>query len=110
MKIDKEYLASLVGKTIRFTKAIEEWGMYAENGMQAIVQKWYFDEAHEFPVHKIWVDFAPFEKENHKRQNSNWYDKDGKATLTAVEAGWYLPVDSIYIDDDTNALPFEIID
>lgn len=107
--VDKEFLIALVGKKIRFTKAIDDWEMYAEEGMYAIVTKWYFDDSHEEPVHRVWVDFSDFETENHRRQNANYYDNKGKPTLTAVEAGYYKPIDDIYIDKLVSQIPFEIV-
>lgn len=109
MKIDKNYLASIAGKTVEFTDAISNWESYAESGMRAIIVKWQFDEHHE-AVHKLWFNFEPFEEENHKRQNANYYDENGNACLTAVEAGYYNKVDDYYIDTDTDQLPFKFLD
>lgn len=107
--VDKEFLIGLVGKTVRFKKSIEDWESYAEEGMHAIVKKFYFDEDRKEPVHKLWFDFSPFEEENHKRQNANYYDNNRQPTLTAVEAGYYTPVEDYYIDSDPETLPFELV-
>lgn len=108
-KIDKEFLINLVGKKIRFTEAIDAWGTYAEEGMYAIVTKFRYEDD-DFPVHKIWLDFSPFESHNHPRQNANYYNDELEPCLTALEAGYYKPVDDIYIDEEIENLPFEIVE
>lgn len=105
----KEKLIALVGKTIRFTKAIEAHEMYAEEGMRAVVTKYYFDDRLGDPVHRLYIDYSRYEEENHKRQNANYYDGNGVPCLTAVEAGYYEPLDHIYLDGP-EAWPFEVVE
>lgn len=109
MEITKEFLINLVGKKIQFNDKIDNWEMYAEEGMLAVVTKFYFDSSNDDPVHKIFFDFSPYEHENHRRQNANYYDKKGIPCLTAVEAGYYLPQDDIYIDAYVEQLPFKVL-
>ena len=110
IEINREYLSSLIGKKIKFNEKITNWESYAEPNMCGIVTKFRFDEDHEDPVHAIFVDFSPFEEENHRLQNANYYDKNGNATLTAVEAGFYSPIEDFYIDPNVDQLPFFVVE
>ena len=104
----KDQLINLVGKTVTFTDEVDHWEIYAESGMKANVVKFYFDNRKTDAVHRIYVDFSPFENENHKRQNANWYDSDGNPCLTAVEAETYNPQEWIYLDNNSAEWPFKI--
>ena len=108
-EITQEYLASLIGKKIKFNEKIVNWESYAEPNMCGIVTKFRFDERND-PVHIIFVDFSAFEEENHKLQNANFYDNNGNANLTAVEAGYYSPVEDFYIDPSMDQLPFVVVE
>jgi len=105
----KEELINLVGKVIVFGPEIESWETYAEPGMKAVVTKFKYDSDLNDPCHKIMIDYASFEADNHKRQNANYFDGSGNACLTAVEAGYYEPQDWLYLDNDPATWPFTVV-
>lgn len=109
--ITPEFGDFICGKTIVFTKEINNWDCYAEEGMMAIVSQFEFDEEESDQmekVHTIHLDFSPFEEHNHSRQRANYYDMAGQPILTAVEAGFYRPHDKLYVSGFKNQLPIKV--
>jgi hypothetical protein len=51
-------------------------------------------------VIKLTVDVGEFDRYNRQFESSNYYDKSGNPKLTAREAGYYKPVDSMYLDSN----------
>lgn len=114
-EVTQKYLSSLVGKTVEFTPAVVDWDGYPECGMRAIVTKYRLDDnfknCHINDVcHTVWLDFSNFEKINHPLQSANFYDSEGRPTKTAVEAGYYSPIDHFYIGGIVEELPFKVVD
>lgn len=107
-------LADMIGKVIIFNNEITELDIYAEEHMKArVVKKRWNIHNNDMSdlrevVHEIFVDFSEFENHNHKYQNANYYDDEGKPCLTAVEAGQYNPRDSIFISGAKELLPFNV--
>lgn len=108
---DIHTLAELKGKIVEFTSKIEDWECYADNYMRARVIGYKFnphgDTIPSEQVHEIFFDFSEFDEHNRKYEQNNYWDKDGNATLTAREAGYYHPQDSIWFG---NELPFLVVE
>lgn len=115
--LTKEMLNAYVGKTVRFTDKLEDLETtYAEPGMRAIVSKIDFNIHNDDPtdntsvVHVVWVNYEPFEDENHLLMVPNYYDTHGVPCLTALEAGWYKKRDSLYLSGFPEQVPFEVVE
>lgn len=93
-------MQELIGKTVEFKSLIEDQEAYPETGMRAkIVNINATDTRSEDPrdhLYKIMFDYSSFDEYNARFESSNYYDKQGKACLTAREAGWYEPIEEIY--------------
>ena len=72
--------------------------VYAEPGMRARLKGFRFHEVYECEVATF--DFSEFEEHNRPLEKAGWYDKDGNPTLTAREAGFYKPQDTMYVNLD----------
>lgn len=83
---------------VEFLESIEEMETYAESGMRAVIKKVY-PYPHD-PEDVIIVEFSFVEYDDYNKnfESNNYYDKNRAPTLTAREAGYYSPVDSIYLD------------
>lgn len=90
-------VASGARPVVEFVPGIDSKEEFAEKGMRARAVG-VRDEDTE--VVRIMFDYAEFEGLNLPLQSSNYYDKKGNPTLTAVEAGFYKPQDHMYIDRD----------
>jgi hypothetical protein len=80
---------------VRFTKAVLDAECYAEPGMMARVIG--VSLQHD-DVLKLDVDYGEFEAHNKALESANYYDKEGKPTWTARQAGYYKPIDWLYVD------------
>ena len=103
-------MKNLIGQVIQFTKNIEDFEVYAENGMRArivnVIEDVHHDNDHENQVHKIVVDYTEFDEFNKQFESSNYWDKNGQACLTAREAGFYKEVETLYFGSP-ELWPFE---
>lgn len=54
----------------------------------------------------VQFDLEPFVEFNKPLARRDYYGPDGKASLTAWEAGYYRPIEEIWMDRDTNADAF----
>lgn len=107
---NKDDLANLVDKIVKFDKKIENWEEYAEEGMKAKVIKYSIMEDKETDgLFKIYFDFEPYDDHNRKYESANYYDKNHVACLTAREANFYTPQDWYYFDKGLEA-PFNIVE
>lgn len=104
-------LADLKGKVIEFTKKIEDWECYADQYMRARVIGYRYnahnDTVPSEQVHELFFDYSEFDEHNQKYEQNNYWDKNGNATLTAREAGYYKPQDSIWFG---NELPLTVVE
>jgi len=91
-----------------FNQGIEYMEDYAEPGMRGRITGVRSVESDEGLL-KISVDYSEFDKFNRQFESANYYDKAGKTTLTAREAGYYKPADTLYLTQSEDA-PFEIVD
>jgi hypothetical protein len=91
---------------ITFTKAVEDLEGYPEAGMKAqVIEATEIDNE----MIRIVVDYTPFDAQNQALEKANYYDKGGKPTLTARQAGMYQPTESFLIDfSDKYAATFSI--
>lgn len=82
---------------VQFGRDIADKESYPDAGMRAralSVRKENSD------VLYIEFDFSEFEAFNLPFEQPNYYDKAGKPTLTARQAGFYRPQDNLYFDAD----------
>jgi hypothetical protein len=89
------------GKTpvVQFKKGIESKDdCYPEEGMRARVL--HASDPDPDGCVKIVFDFEEFADHNKQYERTNYYDKHGRPSLTAREAGFYKPQDDIYFDGD----------
>lgn len=103
-------MQELIGKDITFKPGIEDMEAYAEGGMRARVvsveaQDTRSRDKHDH-VYKITFDYTEFDEYNRRFESSNYYDKNGKPTLSAREANWYNPQETIYFGSP-ELWPFE---
>ena len=96
MSID---LNTLVGQDIEFLRQNPEIDDYYEAGMRACVTRVRVemdDPRDEVKTIKIEVVFSPFDEYNKAFEGRNYYDREGKPTLTAREAGFYKENDTLW--------------
>lgn len=83
----------LIGKTIEFLVGIEDFECYPEKNMRARIisiserdtkSKDLYDH-----LYTITFDYSEFDDYNKAFESSNYWDKNGDASLTAREAGIY---------------------
>lgn len=77
-----------------FQKDVHDKEHYAEPGMRARALSATTPDSDD--VLKIVFEFSEFDDFNRPLESSNYYDKSGNPTLTAREAGYFKPTDSIY--------------
>lgn len=92
---------------IRFTQGVDDFEGYAELHMRARVVS---IEERNYSVCILTVDFGEFEEHNRQFESANYFDKSGKACLTARDVGDYKPVDTLYIPMDGEIYGFELED
>lgn len=99
MKTIKELVQALAQGSkpvVTFAAGIGDKESYAEAGMRARIVR--ASGPDRDGVLKIWFDFEEFAGHNKGFESANYYDKAGKPTLTAREAGFYKPTEEIYFD------------
>jgi hypothetical protein len=112
MKIQE--LADLVSDglkpVVEFKKGIEDIESYAESGMRARLVG-VSSNKHEKELVDLKVDYSEFDPFNQKFEKANYYDKNGLATLTARQAGYYESTDSFCFElkEDSNRY-FEVVE
>ena len=79
---------------ITFMPDCENLESYPEAGMKARVLEVIPDDD---DIYRVKVDFEPFAEHNKAFESANYFDKNGKPTLTAHQAGYYKPVDVFYL-------------
>lgn len=79
---------------ITFRAGIADIEGYAEAGMRARLVR--ASEADRDGCIKLTFAFPEFDEHNVAFESANYYDKQGKPTLTAREAGYYKPEDDAY--------------
>jgi len=93
-------MPDIIGKTIQFLPAIDDFESYAEFNMRAVVTRivpMYTDDPDpKGHVYKVFVDYSKFDKYNEQFESSNYYDKNGSPVLNARQAGFYSVEDVIY--------------
>lgn len=84
----------LIGRAVEFGSKIEECESYLEPGMWGRILSITYtgDECYRF---KIKID--EFDPHNIPLETTNYYDKDGKPTLSARQAGHYQAEDDYYL-------------
>lgn len=83
---------------VQFGPDVGDKESYADTGMRARAISVQKDDGE---IH-VTFDFAEFDDFNLPFEQSNYFDKAGKPVLTAREAGFYKPQDSLYFDQDEN--------
>ncbi len=91
-----ELVRNGVRPVVVFSKSIEDAETYPEPGMRARVTGVLSVDADE-DLLKIAVDYGEFDSFNRPFESANYYDKQGNPTLTAREAGYYKPNDTLYL-------------
>lgn len=93
---------------IEFTKGVDDLEGYAEPGMRAHLVD-YLPSRDD--VVELRVNYQIFEDFNRGLEKANYYDKDGKPTLTARESGHYNVTETYYVmATDDPAKYFSAID
>lgn len=90
-----QYLSTGQQPVVTFKKHIEEKEAYAEVGMRARILRAHIGQ-HDCV--EITFDFAEFDAFNLPFETSAFFDKDGKPTQTARQAGYYKPQEALYYD------------
>ena len=85
---------------IEFATSCEELESYAEPGMRAQLCEM---KNTGDGVLELVVDYTPFEAFNAQFEQSNYYDDNGRPTLTAREANFYEPRETLYVTADDPA-------
>jgi len=101
---------NLVGssnRVVRFTSKIEEQEAYAEAGMHARLVSATLDAQMNLVVYVF--DYSEFDALNQALESHDYFDKDGKPTLTAREAGHYSSRETCYCYPEEET-PFELVD
>lgn len=80
---------------VLFNKRIEDQEGYLEKGMRGRIIG---IEKEDNDTFSFKVDFQEFEDFNKQFESSNYYDEKGNPTLTAREAGYYKPQDTVWAD------------
>lgn len=90
------YLRTGAHPVVTFKKAIEDKESYAEPGMRAQVVR--AESTGDDDVVRIKFDYEPFAAHNAVLESANYFDKEGRAVLTARQAGHYAPQEDLYFD------------
>jgi hypothetical protein len=88
---------------VQFTGEVEELEAYAQEGMMARLTKFTVIDERPNPrdcVYRIDVDYSEFNAHNLGLEDSNYYNREGKACLTAREAGYYKAQDFLFVGPD----------
>lgn len=91
---------------ITFKPGCEDMEDYQEPGMKARI----LGASSDGEMAKLQCDFGEFDGHNATLEQSNYFDKEGKPTLTARQAGHYKPVSTIYVMLDDPADKYFDID
>jgi hypothetical protein len=102
-----ELVKSGLTPQITFTAGCEDMEGYPEAGMKARVLA---VTAEDRDIYRVKADFQSFDEHNKAFESANYYDKNGIATLTARQAGFYKPVDDFYLTPDEGLEYFTIDD
>ena len=100
-----------VGKTIQFEEKAEDLECYPEKNMRAKVLSVKLSNPSPDPhnvVYAVKVDYTDFDDFNRQFETANYYDKNQKPTLNARDAGYYTPVETLYLSDEVYGLWNEI--
>ncbi len=91
---------------VTFTKRVEDQESYLEGGMRGRLIAVMRNEEEYI---SLAVDLTEFDDFNRQYEKANYYDKSGVARLTAREAGFYKPVESVYVGpaDEVDVLQIE---
>ena len=102
-----ELVKSGLTPQITFTAECEAMEGYPEAGMKARVLA---VTAEDRDIYRVKADFQSFDEHNKAFESANYYDKNGIATLTARQVGFYKPVDDFYLTPDEGPEYFAIDD
>ncbi len=103
MKHNSDVYYRYIGKVITFKPACEDLESYCEAGMKAKVISISLERKEEKEqdlVYLVKLDYTDFDDYNRKFETANYYDKSGSPILTAREAGFYKPLDTLYLGSD----------
>lgn len=111
-EITKDYLVSLVGRVVVFNSVVDDYEDYPEEGMKARIKQVSYDKVHNVSdrCHRITLDYGEFDEFNKVRETANYYDSEGRACLTAREAGFYKSVDVMFVGGTVDLIPFDVED
>jgi hypothetical protein len=101
MKTLSEIIVAIAeGRTIvvAFRAGIEDKETYAERNMRARIT-WFNREPRD-EVMTLTFSFEEFSEFNKAFESSNYFDKSGKPTLNARQAGLYTAEEVLYFDTD----------
>lgn len=84
--ITVEDFNTLVGKIVTFSEKIEETECDFDPGMKARVSGF---DIHDSDLVKVYFNFSEFLDHNRKFMKPNYYDKDGKPTLTWEQTSYF---------------------
>lgn len=105
---------SLQGAVVRISAEAEKnYEIYADEGMLARVVSVTDDSHGKDRMVKVELDFSDFYDHNKRFQKANFFDKNGRATLTWYESGLYNNGrDTVYCMEDTEKClpPFVPVD
>ena len=111
MRIEEIQEMFLTGKPVivEFNKNIEEYESCIDNGMKARIVS--ISEPDEYQTVKISFDLNDFEEYNDLRMKANYYDKYGRAVLTAKEADMWPKngIESVWFDGGSRMVHFSVI-
>lgn len=75
--------------------SVDDLEGYAEAGMRATLRPDHLQASEDMAVFQ--VDYAPFDEYNQAFESANYYDKQQKPCLTARQAGFYKPQETLYL-------------
>jgi hypothetical protein len=90
----KKMLDAGTKPVVEFTSGVDEFEGYAEASMRCRIT----GIVDDFDCVKVSFDFSEFETLNVQCESPTYYDKNGRPTLTASQAGHYKAQDYAYVD------------
>jgi hypothetical protein len=93
---------------VQMKKLIESCDSYPEENMRATIAGEVIDTEDNF--FRILFDYTAYDEYNKAFESSNYYDKNGKACLTARQSGYYQIKETLWFRGDSNPNDyFEVI-
>lgn len=102
-----DLVSDVIKPVVEFKKGIEEIESFIESGMRARL----IEASPKHGEMDLKFDFSEFDSFNQRFENANYYDEQGKPTMTARQAGFYTPVKSFLFElKEDSGHCFEVVE